>query len=48
VRFQRQKEATPWMPIAAPKGLGRTPLGSLDAIGEIWLALRDEALIGLR
>jgi hypothetical protein len=26
----------------------RTALGSLDAIGEIWLTLRDEALIGLR
>jgi SAM-dependent methyltransferase len=26
----------------------RAALGSLDAIGEIWLTLRDEALIGLR
>jgi len=26
----------------------RTTLGNLDALGEIWLTLRDEALIGLR
>ena len=26
----------------------RAALGSLGAIGEIWLTLRDEALIGLR
>jgi len=26
----------------------RAALGSLDAIGQIWLTLRDEALIGLR
>jgi hypothetical protein len=26
----------------------RAALGSLNAIGEIWLTLRDEALIGLR
>ncbi len=26
----------------------RTALGSFDAISEIWLTLRDEALIGLR